>query len=223
MLLMRRFLFLLVSLLFCSTVSAQMRYVTDNFEVMLRTGPSVQNKIIKALPSGTPVEILRDDAGNGHSQVQTADGDIGYMVTRFISDQPSARNQVVSLENQLEELRSNPSELQTLLANSQEENAELITQNVSLTDELQRVKTELQEIKRVSGNVVQVAASNQKLETEVQQLLLQLDDIRIQNEALKDNSETIRNLIGAGLIVLGLFLGWILSISGRRSRGTWGA
>lgn len=203
--------------------AGQTRYVTDDFEVMLRTGPSIQNKIIRPLRSGTRIEVLREDSGNGHSQVQTGDGEIGYMLRRFISDQPSALSRLVSVENQLAELRSNPSELQTLLANAQEENLTLISQNVALTEEMQEVNTELSDIKEVSGDVVEVAAKNRELESEVQELLLQLDDIRIQNEALKDNSETLRNLIGAGLLVLGLFLGWVLSISGRRNRGSWGA
>lgn len=203
-------------------VAAQASYVTDDFEVMMRTGPSIQNKIIQPLRSGTPIEVLREDSGNGHSQIQTRGGQIGYILRRFITDQPSARSRVQELQNQLNALRSNPSELQTLLANAQDENRQLISQNVSLTDEMQTVKTELAEIKSVSGDVVEVAAKNQKLEAEVQQLLLQLDDIRIQNEALKDNSDTMRNLVGGGLVVFGLFLGWILSISGRRSRGSWG-
>ncbi len=208
---------------FSAAVTAQSSYITDDFEVMLRTGPSIQNKIIRPLRSGTRLEILREDSGNGHSQVQTGDGEIGYVLRRFISDQPSARSRVAGLQNQLAELRSNPTELQTLLANSQEENQQLIAQNVALTEEMQQVKTELKDIKEVSGDVVQVAAKNRKLESEVQELLLQLDDIRIQNEALKDNSETITNLINAGLVIFGLFLGWILSISGRRNRGSWGA
>ena len=221
---MKRLAFVVsLTALFATAVNAQTRYVTDDFEVMMRTGPSIQNKIVKPLRSGTMIEVLREDSGNGHSQVRTSDGAIGYILRRFISDQPSAKSQLNVLENQLAELRSNPSELQTLLSNAQDENRQLIAQNVDLTEELRGIKDELDEIKTVSGDVVGVAAKNRKLETEVRELLLQLDDIRIQNEALKDNSETMRNLGGAGLVVLGLFLGWVLSISGRRGRGSWGA
>ena len=212
-----------LSLLASFNLAAQTHFVTDDFEVMLRTGPSIQNKIIKPLRSGTSIEILREDSGKGHSQVRTSDGEIWYILRRFITDQPSARRQLSRVQNQLEERRSSPTELQTLLAAAQEENRELINQNVGLTDELKSLSVELAKIKEVSGDVVGVADKNQKLESEVRELLLQLDDIRIQNEALKDNSETMRNLIGAGLIILGLFLGWVLSISGRRNRGSWGA
>ena len=205
------------------TAQAETNYVTDNFEVMLRTGPSIQNKIVKPLASGTRLEILRNDAGNGHSQVQLSSGEIGYMLTRFISDRPSARNRVRRLENQLAQLRSEPGEIRRLLASSQEENQQLIAQNVILTNQAQSAKTELEEIMNISGDVVEISTRNEKLESEVQQLLLQLDDMRIQNEALKDNSEQRRNLIGISVLLLGLFLGWILSISGRRNRNSWGS
>lgn len=220
---MIRKLLLLLSLgLLLPVAQAQMNYVTDDFEVMLRTGPSIQNKIVRPLRSGTRIEVLREDAGQGHSQVQTSNGEIGYMLTRFITDKPSARNRVTRLENQLEQLRSDPEEVRTLLASSQDENQQLIAQNVSLTNAAQAARQELESFQQVAGNEIKLAQQNEKLESEVRQLLLQLDDIRIQNEALKDNSERVRNLMYVGILLLGLFLGWILSISGRRNRSSWG-
>lgn len=202
---------------------AQTRYVTDEFEIMLRTGPSVQNKIVKALKSGTRLEVLRLDAGNGHSQVQTSRGEIGYVLTRFLSQNPSARNRVRYLEEQLEQLKSKPGELQSLLVNSQDENQELIRLNTELTDQLQKATTELSEIQRISGDSVKLAQKAAKLEAEVQQLLLQLDDIRIQNETLKDQSAKRWYVLGSGTVFLGLLLGWILSIAKRPRRNSWGA
>jgi len=85
---------------FTTIAKAQTRYVTDDFEIMLRTGPSVQNKIVRSLKSGTRLDVLREDAGNGHSQVQTSRGEIGYVLTRFLSVNQSARNRVRYLEDQ---------------------------------------------------------------------------------------------------------------------------
>ena len=199
------------------------RYVTDDFEVMLRTGPSIQNKILKPLRSGTRIEVLREDAGNGHSQVQITSGEIGYVLTRFLSSNPAARNRVLSLESQLAQLRSKPGELQSMLANAQEENQELITQNTELTARLANTSKELEEVKRVSSDAVNLAQRGDKLEREVQQLLLQLDDIRIQNEVLKDQSAKRWYVLGGGTVLIGLLLGWILSISRKPRRQSWGS
>jgi SH3 domain protein len=153
-------LFILILLSFDS--QAQTNYVTDDFEVMLRTGPSIQNKIVKPLPSGTRIEVLRNDSGNGHSQVQVSSGEIGYLLTRFISDKPSARNRVRRLENQLAQLRSEPDEIRDLLARSQDENQQLINLNVSLTNEANSAISELQRIKEISGEVVKISERNDK-------------------------------------------------------------
>lgn len=216
---LRQLLPIVFFLLCTDAVYAQSRYVTDEFQVMLRTGPSLQNKIIRAMSSGVRVDVLREEAGNGHSQVQTAQGEIGYVLTRFLSDNPSARNQLFELQNQLKELRSKPGELRTLLAKSQDENQELIKQNVELTQSYQRVSQELKTIKAVSEDAVNLADKNKELSKEVQQLLLQIDDVRIQNEALKDQSAKRWFMLGGSAILLGLFLGWLLSMSkGRRQR-----
>ena len=110
-----KILLLLTSLFLVPAAYAQTKYVTDDFEVMLRTGPSIQNKIVRPLRSGTRIKVLRVDSGNGHSQVQTSSGEIGYLLTRFLSEKPSARNRVSRLESQLAQLRSEPNEIRTLL------------------------------------------------------------------------------------------------------------
>jgi len=217
------FLLLCVASLSSLNVLAQTRYVTDEFEIMMRTGPSIQNKIVRALKSGQRIEVLREDSGNGHSQVQTSQGEIGYVLTRFLINRPSARNRVSYLEGQLKTLRSKPGELQTLLANSQEENQVLIDENTKITNQLALTSTELAKIREVSSDAVNLSQRNIRLEGEVQQLLLQLDDIRIQNETLKDNADYVRNLTMAGILLLGLFLGWVLSRSGRQKRNSWGS
>ena len=205
-----------------ATVLAQTRYVSDDFKVMLRTGPSVQNKIVDSLSSGTPLEVLREDAGNGHSQVQTSSGKIGYVLTRFLSVNRSARSRVKTLEGQLKQLRSKPGELQTLLATSQEDNLELIDQNTRLTNRFKAASEELAQIKAVSADAVNLSQRNFKLENEVQQLLLQLDDIRIQNGDLSDQDSKRWFVLGVGAILIGLLLGWILSIARRPRRESWG-
>jgi len=216
-------LFIVLVIILTNPAFAQTRYVTDEFKVMLRTGPSGKNKIIETLSSGTSLEVLRDDSGNGHSQVQTSDGKIGYILTRFLSESPAARSRVKYLENQLKKLRSKPGELQTLLASSQEENQELITQNLNLTNQYRQSSEELARIKEVSADAVSLSERSAKLESEVQQLLLQLDDIRIQNEVLKDQSAKRWYVLGGGTVLIGLLLGWILSIARRPRRQSWGA
>ncbi|HHJ18597.1 MAG TPA: hypothetical protein ENJ84_02000, partial [Gammaproteobacteria bacterium] len=49
------------------TTEAATRYITDNLNVPLRDGPSVRNKVLKNIKSGTRVEFIVDDKESGYS------------------------------------------------------------------------------------------------------------------------------------------------------------
>ena len=219
----RRLIILFLLLPLALKAAGQTRYVTDEFEIMMRTGPSVKNKIVKTLTSGTKVIVLQEDAGDGYSQIQIESGDTGYALVRYLDLEPSARDQVASLKSQIDQLRSEPENLASILAASQEDNALLITQNTELTDRIKMVEAELARIKKVSGDAVNIANQNERLKDEVHQLVLERDDERIQKESLKDQSDQMNKIIGGSFVFLGLVLGWILSISGRRRRNSWGS
>lgn len=208
----------------CTSVTVgQTNYVTDDFEIMFRAGPSVQNKIIRPLRSGTPLAVLNNDAGNGHSQVQTARGEIGYVLTRFISNTVPAKSQLSQLQQRLDALTADPSDVRAELALAQEGNQLLIEENMKLATGLKEAQDRIAQIQSISGDTIALTEENQRLNNEVQQLLLQLDDFRIQTETLRDTTENKTRLVTMGIIVVGILLGWILSLAGsrRRHRSGW--
>ncbi len=216
-------LIFIVAVMQSSQSYPQTRYVTDSIDVMMRSGPTNKNKIIKVLKSGERMQVVNLNAGNGHSEVRNAAGDTGFVLTRYLSDIPSARDRVARLEAQLQQLSAEPGELQTLLATAQEDNQALIKQNTDLTAKLVETTSELENIKRVSSDAVNIASRNTKLEGEVQELLLEIDTIRLRNNSLKDQEEQRWFMLGIGTIVFGLFLGWLLAISKSPRRQSWGA
>ncbi len=209
--------------LFTSLTVAQTNYVTDDFEIMFRAGPSVQNKIIRPLRSGTPIEVLNNDAGNGHSQVQTARGEIGYVLTRFISNSVPAKNKLSQLQQRLDALTADPGDVRAELALAQEGNQLLIEDNMKLATRLKEAQDRITQIESISGDTIALTEENQRLSNEVQQLLLQLDDFRIQTETLRDTTDIKTRLVTTGIVVVGILLGWILSLAGsrRRNRSGW--
>jgi SH3 domain protein len=74
-------------------------YVTDQFRISLRRGPSTENKILKFLPSGYPVEILENQ--QGWSLVRSAD-DVpesikGWVLSRYLITRQPWEKQARSL------------------------------------------------------------------------------------------------------------------------------
>ena len=64
----RNSLLLLVSL--CATgplLAADVKYITDEFEVTMRSGTSTSNSIVQMLSSGQAVTILEEDLASQYS------------------------------------------------------------------------------------------------------------------------------------------------------------
>ena len=79
----------------------QAAWVSDEFEVTLRTGPSTNNAIQLMVSSGTRLEILEEDAESGYTRVRTGGGTEGWVLTRYLMGEPSAREQLETLTQQL--------------------------------------------------------------------------------------------------------------------------
>ncbi len=80
-------------------------YVTDHFRISLRRGPSTENKILKFLPSGYPVEVLENQ--EGWSLVRSRDDEQeslrGWVLSRYlITRQPWEKQaQTLLQENEI--------------------------------------------------------------------------------------------------------------------------
>ena len=88
-------------LLATNVAAAQTRYVTDIFEITLRSGKSTQNEIVRMLPSGTALEVIETDAKSGYTRVRTPSGKDGWVLSRYLMDLPSARARLSGAETKL--------------------------------------------------------------------------------------------------------------------------
>ena len=92
----------LVFLAFELLAQAQTRYVTDRTIVELRRGPSTEYLILRNLEAGERVEILEQNEAEGYSRVRVADqGTEGWILTRFLTAEPIARERLAVAERNL--------------------------------------------------------------------------------------------------------------------------
>lgn len=215
----------LIVLVFCllglclNIASAKTQYITDEFDIMLRVAPSIGSKIIKPLPTGTPLTVIIINAGKAHSQVRTQDGLVGYVLTRFISPNEPAKVQVTRLTDQLKSLQETPDQLESRYLDLQK-SYERLSQNLrAMVDSKEEAENRFKRLKSESGDVALLSKKAAELETEVEQLVLQLDDMRIQNETLKDQSEKKSWVIGGAIALFGVLFGALLvGLSARKKR-----
>lgn len=207
-------------LLVASQAAAESAWVSDQFEITLRTGPSTSNAIERMLPSGTELEVLERDAENGYTRVRTAGGAEGWVLSRYLMQEPSAREQLIRLTEQLTSATSRGSSLNSQLGAIRSE-VETATRRIAeLEREKRALEQELAEIRRTAANVLSINEQNAALRDQLTNAEIRADTLEQQNRELASQTTRYWFMTGAFVLVIGIILGiWLPRIRWqRRSR-----
>jgi SH3 domain protein len=201
-------------ILLISSLSAQAEnmYVTDVLKVTLRTGPSLNNKIIKMVESGQKIEVI--EPGQEWSLVRLDDGMEGWILNRYmISDETN--------KIKLERFKSEHSDLKIRYSAIFEENSKFKAENQKLGSELSDTKKNLQRIRNDYESLKSSSAEFLTLKSNFEKVSRQLSE---QTQKANEFEEQIANLevsyyvkwflAGSGV----LFVGFILWFSTKRGR-----
>ncbi len=221
---MKRTLLLVLLLLAGAVSAAETRYVTDQLKITMRSGESNRHRIIKMLPSGTPVTVLESNRETGYSKIQLANGKTGYVLTRQLQKEPVARDRLAAMEKRIRELEASPNELSKRLATLSREHEELQRKHAELQREKDRIQNELDTLKRTAANAVQIAQERKKLRKQVATMSRQLADQEQEIRELKNSTTQRWFLIGGGVLFGGILLGLILPhLRVRKRKDSWGS
>lgn len=200
----------LLFVLMSSPASAQSAWVSDEFEVTLRTGPSTSNAIRLSVSSGTRLEILEQDAASGYSRVRTDGGTEGWVLTRYLMSEPSAREQLQTLTGQLTSATERGSSLTSQLDAIRGEYTSAENQIQALRADKSELENELAEIRRTAANVLAIDSQNVELQEKLTNAEISID--RLNEEIRELSSQTNRNWFITGSLVLfgGIVLGLVL-------------
>ena len=207
---LRRLIVVAASCAVLNTANAQSAWVSDEFEVTLRTGPSTSNAIELMLASGTELQILEQDADAGYTRVRTGGGTEGWVLTRYLMNEPSAREQLESLTRQLssatEEGASMGSQLNTI--RGEYEAAQRTISQLEQTSA--RLQSELDDISEKAANTLAIDRQNQELQQKLTDAEIQVNVLEQEKDRLLRQSN--RNWFITGSLVLfgGVLLGLIL-------------
>ncbi len=192
-------------------------YVSDELEITLRNGPGIKNKINKMLKSGEPLEIIgRND--QGYAQVTTQEGVKGWVLTRFLMAEPSAKSRMNELIQREADLNSQQQEIEKLRTTVQ-----IIEQNANaLKIANAELETELSNVKQIASDTIAINDKNIELATALKKSQAKQDSLQAENERLKNNSEQAWFIRGAGVILLGMVLGLLIPKLRFRKKRKWG-
>jgi SH3 domain protein len=201
---------------------AQRMYTSDELIVLLRTGPSIENAIIRNMRPGTALEVLEEDAGNSYSHVRVTGSDVeGYVLTQYLTPERAARDLLVEAERTLASTRAQVQNLETELADLR---TELGTTRTTLEEERasgSEISAELADIREASANAVALRDQNEMLRRRVNELTAEVEAMVIENSRLASRSRQNWFVVGAAVLVGGIVIGLIAPSLRRTRRSSW--
>lgn len=213
---------LFVLFLFCASANAKTVYVTDDIKFTLRSTESNRSKILKMLPSGTPLTVIEINEASGYSKVRTNSGVEGYILTRHTSPKPISRWYLERANKKVEELQQENDRLKEELRQIKGDNTETLNTNQTLAQERDQLSQELNELKQTAANAVQLKHQRDQLQERVISVERELQQVKRENLALEDSTNQDWFLYGGILSLFGVILGFILpKLSWRRKTSNW--
>ena len=201
-------------ILFCCGLSsatlAQSGWVSDQFEIMLRTGPSTNNAIELMVDSGTELQIIGEDAEAGYTQVRTGGGTEGWVLSRYLMSQPSAREQLVTLSQQLTDATSDSSSMGSQLSSIRGEYEQATRQIRQLEQEKASLQSTLDEITQKAANTLAIDQQNQNLQQQLTDSEIKVSMLEQENDSLSGQSSRKWFIAGALVLIGGVLVGLIL-------------
>ena len=209
----KHILFLGIILMFFSANGlAETMYVTDMLKLTLRSGPSLEHKILAVIESGQQVEVL--EPGEDWSLVRAAGEKEGYVLTRYLL--PEATHNV-----RLEKLQSKHKALMQQAATLLEENTRFkkegrkLKSTLDVNDKtLNKLRVDYEKLKAGSAEYIEL---KEKFKTVSGQLAEQTKRAEALDEELRSieiNQYIKWFLAGSGVLLVGFIVGF----SARRQR-----
>ena len=196
---------------------AQSAWVTDQFEITLRSGPSTSNAIQLMVDSGTRLEVIERDADSGYTNVRTQGGTEGWVLTRYLMSEPSAREQLQRLTSQLTNANSRGSSLDSQLNAIKGEYDSARQQIASLERDKAAVEEELAEIRRTAANVLAINEQNKSLMDQLTAAQIKADTLEQENRGLRSQTTRYWFMAGGLVLLVGIILGiWLPRVQWRR-------
>jgi SH3 domain protein len=196
---------------------ASRAYVTDSFEITLRTGPSNENKITALLFSGRPLEVT--DTRGEWSQVKVLDDNKeGWVLTRYLVTRLPWEVQAKKLQEDLVSLNTRLNRFQKEFNDESQQRQVLETEIKKKTEDLEALNKDYLELKKGSEGYLRLKTLYDAAEKNMQTAQAELNRVTAENETLRSSQQNMWFLSGALVLLCGLLIGGIVGRQQRKRR-----
>ncbi len=213
----------LLSMMNQPVFAKEVRYVSDQLSVPVRSGATTGHRIIKFLTSGTALTVVQTSEDGKFLQVEFSGDRTGWVLAENLMNNPGARVQLASTSEKLEKSRKLNKQLNTSIAELKSEIKQLKSENASLKSERINLSNSLDDLKITAANPLALSKKNTVLKKQLGKAEASVSRLEQDNQQLRSNATQEWFLIGGGVSIGSLILGLILTrINWRRKRDSWG-
>lgn len=203
-------LLLVAAMFVAAAASAQSAWVSDEFEVTLRTGPSMSNTIELMVPSGTQLQILEEVPESGYTRVRTGGGTEGWVLTRYLMGEPSAREQLETLSRQLIDANEEGASMDAQLGAIRNEYDAANRMIRGLEGDNAELQGQLQDISSRAANTLAIDRQNQELQQKLTDAEIRISLLEQEKDRLASQSNRNWFITGSAVLIVGVLLGLVL-------------
>lgn len=216
-------LFVVFLVLSAQAVAEDVRYVSDNLIITMRSGASGTHKIVRTLQSGTKLVMLETSEDSRYTRIRTDDGTEGWVLSQYLSEDPAAKDLLTAAEQKLDAYKASQSKLNERIKSLNKQLNEIREENTKLQSENKSVKTEIASISKAAARPIAIERENKDLRNTLGKIQKDLQIMRAENHVLKDRSNKEWFVAGGGVLLIGIILGIIVPRIRWRKKDSWGS
>jgi SH3 domain protein len=214
----RYWLIIIITLGLCLMVQeswAQKAYVTDSFRISFRSGPGIENRILKFLHSGAQVEVLETGEEWTHVRLLEPEGDdlTGWVLSRYLMTREP-------WELQTKTVLGENARLTERVGLLEKENNELSVRDKRLAGELDKVSTAFHKIQYDYTKLKKESADYIKIKAAYDSIKTRTNVLSRENEVLKSAQTNKWFATGALVLLCGLMIGVVIGRQQKKRRSS---
>lgn len=203
--------------------ASQFAYVTDFQKITLRTGPSLDNKILAFLVSGQALEVLENQDKWSRVKVVEESGveKEGWVLTQFLTEQKPYKLQVNALMNENKLLKEELGPIKQRLAESVDQGKMLSTKLKDSEAALHNLQKEFAALKQGASDYLKLKAEYDETQSNLIEKIQQNKILNAENKKLKESERNKWFLSGALVLFLGLLVGLMFGRQQKKRKSTY--
>jgi len=198
-------------------------YVTDSFEITLRTGPSTDNKIIYTPQSGQPLELLEVQGDWSHVKVLRRGNEPieGWVLSRYLISRLPWELKAKSLSEENSSLKDRLGALQKAFDAVSQKEKELSENLEEKSKAFQELRTDYDSLKSGAAEYLRLKSEQKTTRSKLETLQQTIDELTVENRRLESSQRNRWFATGALVLLCGLLIGVAVGRQYRKKRSSY--